>query len=208
LDEETKPNWSRFTVRAGQTLEIGSCEGAGSRVYLAIKGGLPSVPYFLDSKSTFAGGGFGGVQGRELVGGDILSLSPSVAPTSSDTDYTIPVESRPSYTHEWRLAALPGPHGDLDYLLPEDLETLYSTTFTVSAQANRLGIRLEGMKPLKFSRKDGGAGGGHPSNTIEFGYTGTSSLCYSLVWFVNSSRVVSNSWSRQSQRRYSSHSRS
>lgn len=208
MDEETKQNWSRFTVRAGQTLEIGSCEGTGSRVYLAIKGGLPSVPYFLDSKSTFAGGGFGGVQGRELVGGDILSLAPSAAPTSYDTDYTISVESRPSYTHEWRLAALPGPHGDLDYLLPEDLETLYSTTFTVSAQANRLGIRLEGMKPLKFSRKDGGAGGGHPSNTIEFGYTGTSSLCYSLVWYVNSSIVVSNSWSRQSQRRYSSHSRS
>lgn len=146
--------------------------GTGSRVYIAIKGGLPSVPFFMDSKSTFSGGGFGGVQGRELVGGDILSLAPSAKPDSSESkDYTLASESIPKYTREWRLAALPGPNADADYLLPEDIKALYSTTLTVSAQANRLGIRLEGLKPLKFSRKNGGAGGGHPSNTIEMGYS-------------------------------------
>ncbi|GAA5899922.1 uncharacterized protein JCM6883_006034 [Sporobolomyces salmoneus] len=173
LDEDVKPNWSRFVVKAGSTLEIGSCEGTGSRIYLAIRGGLPSVPTFMgDSKSTFTAAGFGGVQGRELVGGDILSLAPNAGPNSNDSeDYTLPSASIPEYTHEWRLAALPGPCGDISYLLPQDLESLYSTTYTVSAQANRLGIRLEGLKPLKFARSSGGQGGGHPSNTIEMGYS-------------------------------------
>jgi allophanate hydrolase subunit 2 len=164
--------WTRFVVPAGSTLEIGSCEGTGSRICIAVKGGLPSVPYFLGSKSTFAAAGFGGVQGRELVGGDLLSLASSAAPDSNDSDdFTIPSTSIPKYSREWRLAALPGPCADLDYLLPEDLASLYSTTLTVSAQANRLGIRIDGLKPLKFARKDGGQGGSHPSNTIETGYS-------------------------------------
>ncbi|GAA5942647.1 bifunctional urea carboxylase/allophanate hydrolase [Sporobolomyces koalae] len=172
VDEDTKPLWTRFVVPAGSTLEIGSCEGTGSRAYIAIKGGLPSVPVFMHSKSTFSGGGLGGVQGRELVGGDILALSPTAAPSAEEqADFTLPSSSLPTFTREWKLAALPGPNADADYLLPEDLEALYSTTLTVSAQANRLGIRLEGLRPLKFSRKDGGAGGSHPSNTIEMGYS-------------------------------------
>lgn len=126
----------------------------------------------MGSKSTFAAAGFGGVQGRELVGGDILSLAATCGPASRDSDdYSLPSASIPTYTHEWRLAALPGPCGDADYLRPEDLASLYSTTYTVSSQANRLGIRLEGLKPLKFARSSGGSGGSHPSNTIEMGYS-------------------------------------
>ncbi|GAA5977812.1 hypothetical protein JCM5350_006186 [Sporobolomyces pararoseus] len=171
LDDDMKPMWTRFVVPAGSTLEIGSCEGTGARTYIAVRGGLPSVAYFMGSKSTFAAAGLGGVQGRELVGGDLLSLNSSAGPTSNDSeDYTLPSSSVPQYPHEWRLSALPGPCGAPDYLLPEDLESLYSTTLTVSANANRLGIRLDGLKPLKFARKDGGAGGSHPSNTIELGY--------------------------------------
>ncbi|GAA5929766.1 hypothetical protein JCM1841_002641 [Sporobolomyces salmonicolor] len=171
VDDMKKPMWSRFAVPAGSTLEIGACEGTGTRVYLAVKGGFPGVPYFMGSKSTFTAAKFGGIQGRDLAAGDIIMLHPSAAPTSDDVEFVLPSFAIPSYSHDWTLAALPGPNADIDYLLPEDLETLYSTRFTVSPDSNRLGLRLEGLKPLKYSRKDGGAGGSHPANCLEHGYS-------------------------------------
>lgn len=61
-----------------------------------------------------------------------------------------------------------GPY-ETGYLTPKDIETIYSTAFKVSHNAARGGIRLIGPRP-EFARKDGGEGGGHPSNVIEYGY--------------------------------------
>ncbi|BGP19359.1 hypothetical protein JCM10213_000988 [Rhodosporidiobolus nylandii] len=166
IDENKVPMWSRLTIPAGSTLEVGGCEGLGKTVYIAVRGGFPEVPLFMGSKSTFAPGGIGGVQGRELAAGDIISLSSSAAPRANDSLYTLPSSALPTYPHQWTLAALPGPHADVDYLLPEDLEQLYSTTYTVSADSNRLGLRLEGLKPLKYSRNTGE----HPSGVADHGY--------------------------------------
>ncbi|GAA6015274.1 hypothetical protein JCM8202_002408 [Rhodotorula sphaerocarpa] len=172
LDDEKKPMWTRFTVPAGSTLEVGACESGGNRTYVAVRGGFPEVPLFIGSKSTFSAAKLGGIQGREIVAGDIITLSPSAGPTSRDAhDYTLPEAALPRYPREWTLAALPGPQADDGYLAPEDRETLYSTQFTVSPASNRLGLRFDGLKPLKYSRADGGAGGSHPSNCIEHGYS-------------------------------------
>lgn len=40
----------------------------------------------------------------------------------------------------------------------------------LSAQSSRTGIRLDGPSPIAWSRSDGGEGGSHPSNILEFGY--------------------------------------
>lgn len=161
--------WTRFVVPANFTLEIGACEQAGKTAYLAIKGGLPSVPIHLESKSTFAPGKIGGVQGRALAAGDILDLTAQAGPSKGqEEDLTLPVEARPAYPHEWQLAALPGPHADAAYLHPDDLATLYSTTYTVSPDSNRLGLRLSGLPPLKYA--PGAGSGGHGSNVTDHGY--------------------------------------
>lgn len=102
-----------------------------------------------------------------MVAGDIIALAPSSAPSTDDAeDFTLPESALPRYPREWTLAAFPGPQADADYLLPEDRETLYSTEFTISPASNRLGLRFDGLKPLKYSRADGGAGGSHPSNCV------------------------------------------
>lgn len=169
LEDTPKPTWTRFVVPAGCSLEIGACEAAGKTAYLAIKGGLPSVPLHLESKSTFAPGKIGGVQGREIAAGDILDLALESGPSAGEEDnLTLPVEARPVHPHEWTLAALPGPHADASYLHLDDLATLYSTTYTVSPDSNRLGLRLSGLKPLKYA--PGAGGGGHGSNVTDHGY--------------------------------------
>jgi hypothetical protein len=58
---------------------------------------------------------------------------------------------------------------DEGYFLPEDIEMIYETKWKVSHNASRSGIRLVGPVP-KWARKDGGEGGAHPSNLVEFGY--------------------------------------
>ncbi|GAA5984795.1 hypothetical protein JCM10908_003507 [Rhodotorula pacifica] len=172
LDDAQKPMWTRFIVPAGSTLEVGACESGGNRTYIAVRGGFPEIPFFAGSKSTFSAAKFGGIQGREVVAGDIIALDKSAAPTEADSaDYTLPADFLPNYPREWTLAALPGPQADADYLLPEDRDTLYSTSFTISPASNRLGLRFDGLKPLKYSRADGGAGGSHPSNCVEHGYS-------------------------------------
>lgn len=61
-----------------------------------------------------------------------------------------------------------GPYEE-GYLLPEDVEIIYKTKWRISHNAARGGIRLIGPKP-KWARADGGEGGAHPSNVVEYGY--------------------------------------
>ena len=61
-----------------------------------------------------------------------------------------------------------GPYEE-GYLLPEDVEIIYKTKWQISHNAARGGIRLIGPKP-KWARADGGEGGAHPSNVVEYGY--------------------------------------
>jgi urea carboxylase len=65
-------------IKAGQTLRLGSVEGAGLRTYLAIRHGF-DVPDYLGSKATFTLGLFGGHAGRALRAGDVIRVcrSPS-----------------------------------------------------------------------------------------------------------------------------------
>lgn len=111
------------------------------------------------------------LQGRDLIAGDVLELSSDAKPSSSVPVVTLPTSSLPVYSNSWSLASVPGPHADASYLTPEDLVSLFGTTCTVTSQSDRTGIRLDGLKPLTFSRKNGGDGGGHPSNTVDHGYS-------------------------------------
>ncbi|KAF4954537.1 hypothetical protein F66182_18399, partial [Fusarium sp. NRRL 66182] len=75
---------------------------------------------------------------------------------------------RPQYTSQWTIQVMPGPY-ETGYLSPKDIEMFFSETWTISHNAARGGIRLIGPRP-KFGRSDGGEGGAHPSNVIEYGY--------------------------------------
>lgn len=43
INGQDRPMWSRQTVKAGQTLRIGSIGKEGCRSYLAVKGGFPEM---------------------------------------------------------------------------------------------------------------------------------------------------------------------
>ncbi|KAJ4323131.1 hypothetical protein N0V94_002017 [Neodidymelliopsis sp. IMI 364377] len=166
LDGEEFPMWTNVKIGAGQRLKIGKTTGGGCRSYLAIYGGLPSVADYFGSKSTSPLVAIGGYQGRALAPGDLLQIIAEL-PTDIET-VTLPERLRLSYKTDWEISAMVGPH-DEGYFAPEDIKMIYDTKWKVSHNASRSGIRLVGPVP-KWARKDGGEGGAHPSNLVEYGY--------------------------------------
>ncbi|EME47721.1 hypothetical protein DOTSEDRAFT_51063 [Dothistroma septosporum NZE10] len=174
LDRDAFPMWRRKHIKPGQKLSIGRTTGGGCRSYLAVYGGFPFLADYFASKSTSPIVAIGGYQGRQLAPGDQLGLV-TASPKHLEGHPIVPESLRPTYPNHWEITALPGPHEE-GYLTPEDIEMLYCSDWQVSHNASRSAIRLVGPVP-QWARADGGEGGSHPSNLVEYGYA-----CGSLNW--------------------------
>jgi urea carboxylase len=171
LNSEPVPRWRAVLVQGGSVLEIGSAQGVGARAYLAIGGGIAAPPY-LDSRSTFILGKFGGQSGRALRAGDVLHIND--APINSRETFKVPGGELPEglipqYGSEWEIGVLYGPHGAPDFFTSEDIDVFFSAAWKVHYNSDRTGVRLIGPKP-RWARKDGGEAGLHPSNIHDNAY--------------------------------------
>jgi antagonist of KipI len=114
----------------------------GCRTYLAVGGGL-AVPKIMGSKSTFLSGQFGGLEGRPLKKGDLLSTSGPRRPLGK-IGVRFPDEWVPAFERDVNLRVIPGPQ---DHHFTElGLRTFRSSFYPVTAQCDRMGIRLDGPK--------------------------------------------------------------
>ena len=165
IDGETVANWQVLQVPAGAVLTLGAVQGAGSRTYLCVAGGL-DVPDYLGSASTFTLGGFGGHGGRALRPGDVLHCRQD---TPAAVRACLPDALRPELTHHWTLRVIYGPHGAPDFFTPEDIDMLLGTDWAVHYNSSRTGVRLIGPTP-QWARTDGGEAGLHPSNIHDNAY--------------------------------------
>ncbi|MEM7391384.1 MAG: urea carboxylase, partial [Verrucomicrobiota bacterium] len=162
LDDQSLPRYQTVKIKPGQTLSMGLVDGPGQRAYLLVQGGV-LVPDYLDSRSTFTLGQFGGHAGRALEAGDVLH----VAPTGKD----VPARSigGPPLTQAWRIGVIYGPHGAPDFFTPGDIEMFFNTDWKVHYNSDRTGVRLIGPRP-EWARPDGGEAGLHPSNLHDNAY--------------------------------------
>jgi urea carboxylase len=166
LDGQPIPLWQATLVRRGSVLELGAVQGAGTRAYLVVAGGIEAPPY-LGSRSTFILGKFGGQSGSTLHAGDVLHVvaaERSLGEAAKLAEHLIP-----QYGNEWKIGVLYGPHGAPDFFTTEDIETFFSTAWKVHYNSDRTGVRLIGPKP-QWARKDGGEAGLHPSNIHDNAY--------------------------------------
>ncbi|KAF7544244.1 hypothetical protein G7046_g9824 [Stylonectria norvegica] len=166
LDGKEVAQWTRIHVQSGQRLTIGKMP-FHCRAYLAIYGGFLNVAEWFGSKSTNPMVNVGGYQGRPLRTGDFLRIV-EAAELPKLESLTIPKHLLPQYTSDWEIQVMPGPY-ETGYLSPKDIEMLFTETWKISHNAARGGIRLIGPRP-EYERADGGDGGSHPSNVIEYGY--------------------------------------
>jgi urea carboxylase len=174
LEGAAIPFWTVVWARPGETLRIGQLARSGARAYFLVNGGL-DVPEYLESKSTFALGRFGGHGGRVLRVGDVLRLQRNSQTDSHSPPSTqiapriLPSSLVPNYSHRWELGVLYGPHGAPDFFAPEYIDTFFSADWKVHYNSNRTGVRLIGPKP-NWTRTDGGEAGLHPSNIHDNAY--------------------------------------
>jgi len=117
----------------------------GCRGYLAVAGGVAVAPV-LGSGSTFLRARLGGVEGRLLVDGDVLAIGPS------ETGSRGLARAEENQTGGWRIdpRVLPPYSGEpvvrviLGAQAADFGAALFERTFTVSAQSDRMGVRLQG----------------------------------------------------------------
>ncbi len=167
LDDMPVDNWRVFAIGAGQQLRLGPVVGAGTRSYLLLEGGIECPPY-LDSRSTFTLGQFGGHVGRKLRTGDVLHLGASGTTAGGTLPELMPA-LRPTIKRAWDLHVIPGPQGTAEFFSEDYLATFYAAKWVVHYNSSRTGVRLIGPKP-EWSRSDGGEAGMHPSNIHDNAY--------------------------------------
>jgi biotin-dependent carboxylase-like uncharacterized protein len=131
-------SWSSHQLRAGDLVDVGVAR-RGTRLYLAVRGGF-QVATLFDSAATVCReqlGGLGG-NGEPLKAGDVLPVQSS----TGEANFYLPPERRPDIFADRPLRMVPGwQYQDLPQALRKNL---FSRTFTLSSQCDRMGFRLTG----------------------------------------------------------------
>ena len=139
LNDTPLSMWTSLILKEGDTLSFRGMKD-GCRSYLAIGGGL-FLDEIMGSRSTNLSSGFGGLGGRALIKGDVLSSnSPHLHLKAKGRWY--PQDLIPHYRKQWHLRIIFGPQDD--QFTQEGKNTLLNSPYQVRHQSDRTGIRLSG----------------------------------------------------------------
>ena len=145
LDGEPMERYRPFCIAEGQVLTLGYAVN-GCRAYLAIQGGI-DIPPVLGSRSTNLKAGLGGLQGRPLRRGDVLS-----APGGVDIVYLQRKRPTPFFSQQVTVRVIPGPQAKA--FTQKGFDTLWTKTFILSDKSDRMGLRLGGPSIETVSGSD------------------------------------------------------
>lgn len=134
------PHNAPVTLAAGQQLALGA-PVTGARTYVAVRGGV-DVPSVLGSRSTDLLSGLGPAA---LAAGDRLPVGHSFGQMPGVDVAAVPEPE----AGEVVVQVQPGPRRD--WFADEAWASLLNQHYTVTAQSNRVGLRLDGV-PLERER--------------------------------------------------------
>ncbi|ALV26071.1 biotin-dependent carboxyltransferase family protein [Pannonibacter phragmitetus] len=164
LDGEARPGWTAFAAKAGQVLSFDFLK-SGARICIAVSGGI-GVPLALGSRSTYAIGALGGFNGRAIAAGDELPVGDAGASTAGRT---IPEELRRKPGTPAQLRVLPGLYWHR--ITEEAQQAFFADEWKVAPEADRMGYRFRGGRPLDFvPRQPPFGAGSDPSNIVDSCY--------------------------------------
>jgi biotin-dependent carboxylase-like uncharacterized protein len=164
VDGEPRATWTSFIVKKGQTLAFDFLK-SGARAYVAISGGV-DVPLVLGSRSTYTLGALGGFRGRKLTAGDELALGAGVAAAEGRT---VPDKLRRLPGAPTELRMMPGLYW---HRITEAAgRHFFEDAWKVAPEADRIGYRFRGGRPLEFVPREPPFGAGSdPSNIVDACY--------------------------------------
>ena len=164
VDGEEKPGWTAFKVRAGQVLSFDYLK-TGARIYIAVSGGI-DVPVALGSRSTYAIGALGGFKGRPIAAGDELPVGQGGKAVEGKS---IPQSLRRRPGMPAALRVLPGLYWHR--ITEEAGRNFFEDEWKVAPEADRMGYRFRGGRPLEFVPRTPPFGAGSdPSNIVDSCY--------------------------------------
>jgi biotin-dependent carboxylase-like uncharacterized protein len=134
LDDQPLPPLSSVLVEPGQILAIAPAS-KGIFGYLAVAGGF-ALPPDLGSLSLQKRAGIGGIAGRAFLAGDQIPLLLDTAGPGPE------VALDPVPEPDAAIRVVLGPQDD--YFTPDAVEAFLTSTFAVTAEADRMGYRLAG----------------------------------------------------------------
>lgn len=146
------PMWRPLLIRKGSVLKFNAAIN-GCRAYVSFSGGI-NVPKVMNSKSTYLRAEIGGFQGRKLKKGDVFKcdkrtelgeylfkqLKKETASLSWSVYYTTFVTFKKTQT----VRVIRG--SEYKHFNEESLKKFFTTPYTVTTHADRMGYRLEGEK--------------------------------------------------------------
>lgn len=151
VDGREYPAWTAVLVRSGSVVSAAQPVSHGCRAWLCIAGGI-DVPPVMDSRSTLLHSVLPDLAGRALRAGDRLPLLPLGDEARRLEGFSCPVGLRPSTAADAPIPVLPGPQ--LDSLEPAGRQAFLEATWTISADSDRMGMRLEGPQLPLTGRAD------------------------------------------------------
>ncbi|MEO1241206.1 MAG: biotin-dependent carboxyltransferase family protein [Pseudomonadota bacterium] len=129
------PQYQQCPVQPGDKLALNQAR-IGLNGYVAIEGGVAGAD-FLGGVSTHLPARLGGIEGRALRSGDVITNN-----GSPGTPTEISAHLRPSLSHDWFLRAISGPEFDLFDAAAQ--QRFFSSSFTADRRGDRMGVRLNG----------------------------------------------------------------
>jgi len=137
------PSYATAQVKPGQSVRFGATR-SGARCYLCVEGGV-DVTTTLGSRSTDLLAGLGGYEGRAVRKGDVLPIG---AAASRFKTRRISSGARAALAPRKVLRVTEGPQWTA--FSDSARRQFFEQTYLVTEEANRMGIRLQGV-PLDFS---------------------------------------------------------
>ena len=149
LNDVPLPLWRAAAAPAGAILSFADV-AQGMRAYLAAAGGI-DVPPVMGSRSTYLRARLGGLEGRALRPGDHLATAWEGALDRVE-GRRLPDEGAPIHQRSPVLRVVLGPHTDA--FEPQGLQAFLVAPYTISAQSDRTGYRLQGPPVEHSGRAD------------------------------------------------------
>ena len=141
------PMYQAILAKKGDTMSFMGIK-SGSRAYVAFAGGL-DIPVVMGSKSTHMKSNLGGFEGRKLGPGDEIEFTAPKTTLPNMSRRVLPADDFSKASCELRVIL--GPQDDC--FTEKGIQTFLSSTYTLTNEADRMGLRFEGEK---IEHKNGG----------------------------------------------------
>jgi len=164
LNGTLQPGWTSFAVKKGDVLAFDFLK-KGARAYIAISGGV-AVPLVLGSRSTYTLGALGGHEGRKLGAGDALPIGEG---RGAKAGRSVAEDTRRGPGTQAELRVIPGLYWHR--VTEQSGRHFFEDSWKVAPEADRIGYRFRGGRPLDFVPRTPPFGAGSdPSNIVDACY--------------------------------------